>query len=475
MPARTYLKRPAPPAPAAQNGRARPVPAATAVAAPQAPIQRAINRDRLQAAQERGTLGDLPATLLEHIGQFNDLDQQEAAGEGEIHDRSARLHNIERMANAHLRQQKGNVTEHDRTALFGLLSDIENHQTALTRRTLETNSNLWLPDDVQGEDRQRANELWGSISTNQGNLRIQTDNQEFHHRTLAGVGKLLQGAHGRGLLGELNAPQPENDPNRRVVISDTHQQNLTHAGRPGDYSAGSWSLARQTGGEDRRQGEGTGSYVQIQPEAPGNLRQHQMGVDREPIHEPGFITLGHELGHSRRALRGEAQASSWTHDDVSFDELQWTAPEERGNITTEENPLRAEHGLAERKYHHTIESAENARKPHAIQQRLNRLYGSIPQEHMRAAGQELGLSDLARRHHHLDSSDHQSVDDLDRDLAQAESRATWWVRRKRLGGVLTKGKNLLRGGANFVRRTWMPFAVGGLAMAGYGAYRLLGG
>ena len=69
---------------------------------------------------------------------------------------------------------------------------------------------------------------------------------------------------------------------------------------------------------------------------------------------PDFITLGHELGHAQRILRGaslhgEDMADMGVDDEV--DQILWNNPEELVNIKGVENRLRSEHGLSQRNYH----------------------------------------------------------------------------------------------------------------------------
>jgi hypothetical protein len=112
------------------------------------------------------------------------------------------------------------------------------------------------------------------------------------------------------------------------------------------------------------------------------------GTRGEPIHQPSYITLGHELGHARRSLAGRGRSGPvWdrptdpAHADARRQAVErnlWRdSPEEFENITTEENPLRQELGLPERRYHRAHEAVVGTLRRQALVERYQRAYDRL--------------------------------------------------------------------------------------------------
>ena len=344
-----------------------------------APIQRVLSTNRL---------GQVPPALTEHLTQqiqeFNDhLGTQPEIGQEQQHrDRQFQLlHGIDERINTHLRDNPEMADEH-RAALFSVLRDTEDHHVGATRQAVAAHDPLWLPESVGAQDAQHARERWGSILGEQGNLRIE-GNDDFRAETHSGIAKLLQGAHGRGLLDDVDAPQV--DAQKRITI----RRDQTSTAAPN-----SMADAIQHGAHPS---PGTGSTVKIAARGaePASMDAYSSGTSGEAIFSPRFMTLGHELGHARHSLAGTTRDVMWSNDphDAVQDPIEkalWTDPEEHRNITGEENPLRAEHNMPQRQYHTTRGAGRSTRNRMELTHRLDQLMDTIPNEHADALGPALG-------------------------------------------------------------------------------------
>lgn len=219
----------------------RPAPAAGAIGAP---IQRVLATDRLHQVPQA-----LTQHLTQQIQEFNDhLGTQPEVGQEQQHrDRQFQmLHAIDQRINTHLRDNPEMADEH-RTALFSVLRDTEDHHISATRQAVAANDPLWLPDSVGAHDAQQARQRWASIRGGQGNLRIE-GNEDFQAETHSSLAKLLQGAHGRGLLDAVDAPQQDDQKRitiRRDQTSAATPNNIAHAIQHGDNpSAGTGSTVK---------------------------------------------------------------------------------------------------------------------------------------------------------------------------------------------------------------------------------------
>jgi hypothetical protein len=273
------------------------------------------------------------------------------------------------------------------------------HRTLITEVAQHADQ---LPIDTTGmgaEVRGEVLRLWRAFVNGTGNLRIKVEEgAAFRQRMYAGVAKLLQHPYGRQLITELSAP--DEGAALRVILGSDFSADLQGATRaqsggseaiplsdlaeeteknyefkpvhdaldPGQYreytgaannpaAFNAWlehTLDRQYfkwGDTFYRVGARTGSYVRITGEGTGTL----VGENDTEALAPEFITIGHELGHSRRQLSGKSLASFVTPADFgitnSAEADLWHNSEELVNIQGEENSLRGEHGVARRAYH----------------------------------------------------------------------------------------------------------------------------
>jgi hypothetical protein len=450
---------PAEPAPATG---AHPGESAPAVAAGE-PIQRVLNVDRNR----------LPAALRDSLAgstaSFNDYGDRNRNSQKALHAQFRMLDGIERAVHHHLRDNSATTSDQERQELFGLLRQTQTHHVDLTARTVRHGRSLWLRDGISKKESKKARALWRSLVGGTGNVSIQTANAGFRSQTLSGFAHLLQGAHGRGLLGELNQPQGGNA-DRAVVISDDHAGNYTPHGKTAD--PGSWAapIADVRHNQDlhtvRAHGPntGTGSFVQIASAPPATLDEHESDAHGRAIFAPDFITLGHELGHARHNLRGTTERTGWFDGHpLQGQELErrlWTNPEEHANIQGEENPIRAEHEMPQRQHHATIGSGRATRHRFGFQADLDRLWATVPARHRGA----LGRASFGPLHRAVDQTDlsqphlaqglRTQVDQLGRDLP-----GTLWRKDFELAG-------------STIRAALKPTKKKALGLAGLG---LLGG
>lgn len=319
--------------------------------------------------------------LARRVGELERY--QHEAGEGaagRLAGQYQALHAIEREAHTWLRTRNRGAGEADRRAMHAVLGRVDAHRRTLVGHTLQGAHPLWLPDDVGDHEAQRARGLWNSIRQNQGNLKIDQvrSNPAFRTNVLADVSKLLQSQHGRNMLSDLDADQ-HGEVNRQVRVG-ADWSGVYDKGMAGSWARPIADSAAAVSPAEGMTGTGAGSYVQIgYGEPAGELA----GEHDQPLHQPSYITLGHELGHARRNLLGrKRQVGHWgragdptgPHPVVENAERElWSHdPEEFENITQEENPLRTQLGLPERRYHRGLAAVALSRKKTAIRLRYER-------------------------------------------------------------------------------------------------------
>jgi hypothetical protein len=290
-----------------------------------------------------------------------------------------------------------------------LMADSEKEHVRVVR-ALQTEPEVVLPVDVTGMDddtREQIGKLWLGILTGESNIKLKTGGR-FGDRMLSQIAHLLQEPAGRRLIALLSRAQ--DDPARQIrivaempegvdkgapgsraqpieeqrpptslyermfgteVIKDKHelQEETDIAARDEDYPAVTSAAELNDaisarafkgltlGGTKYRFNQGQGSYVRMQADA-----TPKMDAQGNEIVTPGFVTLGHELGHALRILHGGsvvAGAFYTEHANVvgldraaeSQDMKLWSNLEEYVNITQTENAIRAEHGITARAFH----------------------------------------------------------------------------------------------------------------------------
>lgn len=317
-----------------------------------------------------------------------------------------------------------------------LLKESEKEHEAIIREIQYAKTDN-LPIDVTGLDKDtvlKVKEIWEGILTGKSNIKLQTGGK-FGDKILPRIAKLLQTPFGRELIGELARPQE--DPSRQIrivpnlpknidegkkgsfakpieearlprtvkeqifgapVIRDQHElvetdddispqedypvvngpKQLNDAIMKGKTKGVTW------GGKRYRFGGGQGSYVRIQ-ESTG----HNVDKDLNQIVTPGFVSLGHELGHALRILRGGSITSPDLYSkharqfglDESLDSLDksvWSDLEEFVNINEVENRIRGESRMTLRSFHATkVTAIVNKRKMTVL---LNQILDKVPME-----------------------------------------------------------------------------------------------
>jgi hypothetical protein len=350
------------------------------------------------------TQKQLPDELKQNLAQkiivYNTYPLAKSNQKIALHKQFEMLHGIESTVNAYLKSHSKTIPDKQRLELFRILRQTEKDHIKLTGRLAANGQDIWLGHtNLSDKKKAQTQRLWHSLRRNQGNVKIQTGDPKFKNEVLSGYVHLLGGDHGRGLLRELNkfhsGHGQVNDPQKRIVISDSFQQHYERLGKGGEYKAGSSAEAygslHYTDNKDHRKGIGSGSYVQIQHETPKQLDEYETDKKGKPIHAPKFITLGHELGHARHNLRGNAgYISDWSNkidpkhplhgDGAKLERKKWTGSEEYENIRHEENPIRSEHGLPVRKYHATKKAQLGHKRSAELSNLLDVLDARVPVE-----------------------------------------------------------------------------------------------
>lgn len=425
------------------------------------PIQRKLSAEGLK---DQKIDSEVLSQLLKGIQTFNEgEDSKEKDSQKQIHGQIARLDAIEREANGWLRQAQGEVDPKARQAIFGLLSQTEEHHTELIDKTIKGNHELWLPESVGKEERGETQELFRSLVTGSGNVQVRSKDPEFRKQLHGSFAKLLEGKEGRKLLGDLNAPQKGKD--RGIILDRDFKDKKFNNTETGSQPEGSFAepIARLERDENlhgllpnKTPNEGTGSYVRLAEEpTPTEEDEFQIGAGGEPIHAPRYITLGHELGHARRALQGESRPD-FQDETKDLDSLLWRNPEEKTNISETENALRDEHGLPRRKYHGTIGAARAETTRHDLNKRLDKiteLWKKAPKEQQDELYEKLGLGDLAYKIDRGDMADSKHVEEIRKELDRAENELS---------------PSLLTRAGRFIGNNWMPLLAGGIGLAATG-------
>ncbi|WP_300663663.1 M91 family zinc metallopeptidase [Fluviicola sp.] len=256
-----------------------------------------------------------------------------------------------------------------------------------------------LPVNTQGMQNSevvKITRIWTDLLAGSGNLEIRETAQGFRNRMLAAFARLLEGQFGRNMLEDLNTdrgggeqkiivgdhfgnemgdkerpeseaipisstdPLRENNHKMNGSSGDDARQDLPGYDEVGDHFdpedfhdfliGNDQSNLLKWGNEARKKGTGTGSYVRIAQDGGG----YNIGENDSQVIMPEFVTLGHELGHAQRLLRGAPLHGEQITDMGVTDEadkLLWNNPEEYVNINAVENRIRDEHSLSKRKYH----------------------------------------------------------------------------------------------------------------------------
>lgn len=463
------------------------------------PIQRKLAAEGLE---NQGIDPQILSSLLKSIQAFNEGEEskEQKGSQKQVHGQISRLDAIEREANGWLRQEKGSVPAEARQAIFGLLSQTEEHHTELIHQTVQGGHKLWLPESVGKEENEATQDLWKSLVTGSGNVKTRSEDPDFHKQIHGSFAKLLEGKKGRKLLGDLNAPQE--DEGRRIILdrdfSDKeHLFAKTDAQTQpeGSYSEPIARLEHQKGQpeDQKKQHEllpgnkpnvGTGSYVRLEDEPiPLNQDELQVGEGGEPIHAPRYITLGHELGHARRALRGKNRPDFWEKEKP--ENALWRNQEEKTNISQTENALRDEHDLPRRQFHTTVGAARatmTRKELNAELDKITEVYKSAPGEIQDDLSEQLGLGDLATAIDSGDMADAEKVKEIREKLSQTEKALPGLIEklsnqpreekpqtvRKTRRPPPPQQEGLLTRAGRFIGDNWKPLLAGGVTLAATG-------
>ena len=284
------------------------------------------------------------------------------------------LHKREELLLAELRKMPTNQIKR-RSQVERELDQINIERRSLIDRTIKGDHELWLPPSVHGQDRTTAQDLFSSISKNQGNIKINQNDPQFRLSALADISKLVQSNHARTMLGTLNSTQPGGDARNIDIAPTTGETDIAPKGTLNDGHTGEG---------------GTVSMNYAEPSV------NSMGTNGGPIYDPTYIKLGHELGHASHYLAGTASASGdieSANGDPIENEL-WTNEEEYNNITREENPMRQDLGLTTRAYHKSYSEVPRIRIIRPILAKINKRLIKI-YKRMR----ELGITQEINQNH----------------------------------------------------------------------------
>lgn len=306
------------------------------------------------------------------------------------------------------------LSGHGKTgAMKGMLADCENEHLKLVDKS--KNMREVLPFDsshLKGEELSQAQELWQSIVNSRGNIKL-GGSGNYRRRVLSELGKILSTETGSQMLAFLNTPvKSQGESKEPIPLSQIFiGESLTDV--PEELSKGSMlhdkkrseaqPLGKQTvdkhqaidrgskerderlpklgddpkghfkavvggergyrhGDQTREFSPGVGSFVT-------SYSGHATNVDKDD-HEvltPGWVTLGHELGHSTNMKAGATTLTDKANDKPS--ELFKSQAKGKGGaeiydnaeeffvIENVENGLRRESGQRERQGHHPPEWA----------------------------------------------------------------------------------------------------------------------
>jgi hypothetical protein len=460
------------------------------------PIQRKLATEGLE---DHGIDSEVLSDLLKSIQAFNEGEdsKEEKGSQTQIHGQIARLDAIERTANGWLRAEKGSVPPEARQAIFSLLSQTEEQHTELIHQTVQGGHELWLPESVGKEEGGETQELWKSLVHGKGNVQIRSEEKGFRREVHGSFAKLLEGKKGRKLLGDLNAPQK--DEGRRIILDrdfsdkeDLFAKTDAQKQPEGSYSEPIARLEHQKGQpeDQKKQHEllphnqpnvGTGSYVRLEDEPiPSDQDELQVGEGNEPIHAPRYITLGHELGHARRALRGKNRPDFWEKEDP--ENALWRNQEEKTNISQTENALRDEHDLPRRKFHTTVGAARATMTRKELNAELDKItesYKLAPSEIQDDLFEQLGLGELATAIDSGDMADSEKVAGIREKLSQTEKALPELIEklsnqprekkpqpvRKSPQASPPQQEGLLGRAGRFIGDNWKPLLAGGIGLA----------
>lgn len=336
----------------------------------------------------------LQKNLLQEILAYNNYSLAKSNTKIALHKQFELLDAVDTTINTYLRNNTATISDSERLELFRILRSSENDHIRLTGRLAQHNHDIWLGNTNQtNEQQEKTQKLWHSLRQGTGNVKIDSKNKDFKNQALSGFAQMLRGDHGRGILKDLNKFRTKGqgnkiDKDKHIFISDNFLERFKQVAKnkQGDHSTGSWALSVSQihkGENDHRDPlKGSGSYVQIENATPGSTKEYSTDTSGKPLHEPKYITLAHELGHAKHSLAGTAKSNDSWPDNLNghplkgkrnaLERKQWTSLEEHTNITTEENPVRSEHGLPVRKYH----ASKQAQIAHANRFSIDTLFES---------------------------------------------------------------------------------------------------
>ncbi|WP_240418724.1 M91 family zinc metallopeptidase [Paenibacillus periandrae] len=369
---------------------------------PSSTIQMMRDRDTfLTQRTPREGQNELLEQIAEQLEQYRLLSSENDAN-GQL-----RLHALKQL-DTHIHSWMNTFVERkinevpNGTLLMSLLRESEDEHRKLVKEIARQEA--LVPIDTAGlggEAIETVHTIWREIVAGAGNIKILEKTVGFRDRMLAAIAKLLQGPNGRKLIAELNAAQDSDK--KQVILSSNFATELTgtgitdttsneaiprsdleskdkrynfkpanddelvgvdmaaipgYGGEVGDASALNRFLHENRGqpyfkfnGKVYKTGQSTGSLVRINDEG----MKKMVGQGNQEIATPEFVTVGHELGHASRFMKGMVPDSFIGVDQLGVggkaDMKLWHNSEEYLNINSVENEVRDDHGIGKRKYH----------------------------------------------------------------------------------------------------------------------------
>ncbi|BDD12629.1 hypothetical protein FUAX_50610 (plasmid) [Fulvitalea axinellae] len=300
-------------------------------------------------------------------------------------------------------------------SVLDLLNDIQAEHERLTYRMMTREYRLWTPDLEEGCDEYGlANDAWTRLLTDSGRLVVSVRNSEYtespHQRfpgfravAMSRLLRLMSRPFGRNLVNQLAF----GDKKVAVYPNDKQKEGvgvgIWRGSRKGPYEGRfKEPPTREKPFPEMRATEGCDAFVTLSlphsqdagrlcfddswteeqfgkldidfatamregemPEAEEeelavSIRERQDSDELTELAKglgtvtllPGFLSLGHELGHAKHMTHGDyrsAPADLYNPDNGA--ERFWGNNEEHFAITQYENKIREEHGLRPRKWH----------------------------------------------------------------------------------------------------------------------------
>jgi Effector protein len=276
-----------------------------------APIQRLIDEDLVHE--------NLAETSLRQWIQTHNQREDPGSGDKEtekayLHSQLEDLDNIEHEIYQRFGQSHDDSPE--RTSMFKLLDQVQEHHRELIDRTSRGGHELWVKGDVDFGERERINQVWGQVVANQGNLSVertvptddgtaQVPGQQYgalRKEVLSDMARLMSRPKGRKLVEHLHTQGQDDSRQVKLRMHNLGALKKGAALSPLASKLSNEAVVRESDGGIVK-GKGSGAVVSLTP----GLKDSDFsdfGPQGQRIPSPTFVSLGHELTHSAHFQRG---------------------------------------------------------------------------------------------------------------------------------------------------------------------------